>query len=88
MLLLLLVLLILLLPPPLLLLLLLLPLPGCCRQDFKEIGLLGQGNFSKVFRVRHRFDGREYAVKRTQRAAAPDGPDFVRFIQVKSLIHI
>ncbi|KAI3432278.1 hypothetical protein D9Q98_003838 [Chlorella vulgaris] len=51
------------------------------RQDFKEIGLLGQGNFSKVFRVRHRFDGREYAVKRTQRAAAPDGPDFVRFIQ-------
>lgn len=53
-----------------------------CRQDFKEIGLLGQGNFSKVFRARHRFDGREYAVKRTQRAAVPDGSSFAQFIQV------
>ncbi|EFN52084.1 hypothetical protein CHLNCDRAFT_37008 [Chlorella variabilis] len=51
------------------------------RQDFKEIGLLGQGNFSKVFRARHRFDGREYAVKRTQRAAVPDGSSFAQFIQ-------
>jgi serine/threonine protein kinase len=52
------------------------------RQDFREIGLLGQGNFSKVFRVRHRFDGREYAVKRTLRAADPEGPAFASFIQV------
>ncbi|PRW60946.1 Wee1 kinase [Chlorella sorokiniana] len=51
------------------------------RQDFKEVGLLGQGNFSKVFRVRHRFDGREYAVKRTQREARPDCPAFAQFIQ-------
>ena len=57
--------------------------PG--RQDFKEIGLLGQGNFSKVFRARHRFDGREYAIKRTQRAAAPDNPVFAQFIQVGTL---
>ena len=46
------------------------------------MGLLGQGNFSKVFRVRHRFDGREYAVKRSQREARPDCPAFSQFIQV------
>lgn len=56
--------------------------PSPCRQDFREVGLLGQGNFSKVFRVRHRFDGREYAVKRTQREARPDCPAFAQFIQV------
>lgn len=47
------------------------------------MGLLGQGNFSKVFRARHRFDGREYAVKRTQREARPDCPAFAQFIQVR-----
>lgn len=46
------------------------------------MGLLGQGNFSKVFRARHRFDGREYAVKRSQRETHPDCPTFARFIQV------
>jgi len=46
------------------------------------VGLLGQGNFSKVFRARHRFDGREYAVKRTQREARPYCPGFAQFIQV------
>ncbi|KAL4424004.1 hypothetical protein ABPG75_001305 [Micractinium tetrahymenae] len=51
------------------------------RQDFKEVGLLGQGNFSKVFRVRHRFDGREYAVKRSQREAQPESQAFAQFIQ-------
>ncbi|PSC73365.1 Wee1 kinase isoform B [Micractinium conductrix] len=51
------------------------------RHDFKEVGLLGQGNFSKVFRARHRFDGREYAVKRSQREARPDCPAFAQYIQ-------
>lgn len=60
------------------------PPPPPSRQDFKEVGLLGQGNFSKVFRVRHRFDGREYAVKRTQREARPDCPAFAQFIQVRA----
>eukprot|EP00873_Tetraselmis_striata_P036344 jgi/Tetstr1/456608/TSEL_043311.t1 len=35
------------------------------RADFKEMGLLGSGSFSKVYRVKHRLDGCEYAVKRT-----------------------
>lgn len=46
------------------------------------MGLLGQGSFSKVFRVRHRLDGREYAVKRSQREAQPESQAFSQFIQV------
>lgn len=38
----------------------------CCRELFKEIRLLGQGNFSKVFHVKNRVDGFEYAVKRSK----------------------
>ena len=37
-----------------------------CREVFKELRLLGQGNFSKVFHVRNRVDGLEYAVKRSK----------------------
>lgn len=48
------------------------------------MGLLGQGNFSKVFRARHRFDGREYAVKRSQREVQPMSQAFSQFIQVGS----
>jgi wee1-like protein kinase len=51
------------------------------RAAFKEIGMLGQGNYSKVFRVRHRLDGREYAVKRTIREAAPESPEFALWLQ-------
>ncbi|GAB4814990.1 hypothetical protein N2152v2_002036 [Parachlorella kessleri] len=49
--------------------------------DFKEIGQLGQGSFSKVLRARHRINGQEYAVKRTTRELTPDNPAFVQFIQ-------
>ncbi len=34
--------------------------------------ILGQGNFSKVFRVRSKFDGMEYAMKRSFRAVTSD----------------
>ena len=54
------------------------------RLDFKEIGQLGQGNFSKVLRARHRINGQEYAVKRTTRELTPDNPAFIQFIQVWS----
>ncbi|KAL6769489.1 WEE1 [Auxenochlorella protothecoides x Auxenochlorella symbiontica] len=58
------------------------------RLDFKELGLLGQGNYSKVFRVRHRLDGREYALKRSARETRPDSPDFAQYLQeVQVLAH-
>ena len=40
------------------------------RQEFQEIASIGQGNFSKVFRVKSKFDGMEYALKRSFRAVA------------------
>ena len=43
--------------------------------------MLGQGSFSKVFRVRHRIDGREYAVKRSIKEVLPDSPEFSQFVQ-------
>ena len=42
------------------------------RADFKEISILGHGNFSKVFRVRGRRDGCEYAIKRSLREIGSD----------------
>lgn len=33
------------------------------REDFHFIGELGQGAFAKVFHVRHKASGREYAMK-------------------------
>jgi len=51
------------------------------RGDFKEVGMLGQGSFSKVFRVRHRLDGREYAVKRTIKEVPRQSPEFLQFLQ-------
>lgn len=42
------------------------------RADFKEVSILGQGNFSKVFRVRGRRDGCEYAIKRSLREIGSD----------------
>ena len=50
--------------------------------EFKEIGQLGQGNFSKVLRARHRINGAEFAVKRTIREVTPDNPAFAQFVQV------
>lgn len=50
-------------------------------QDFKETGLLGQGSFSKVYRARHRLDGREYAVKRSICEVAHGSPQFAQFVQ-------
>ena len=34
--------------------------------------MLGQGNFSKVFRVKCKFDGLEYAIKRSFRAVTSE----------------
>ena len=34
--------------------------------------MLGQGNFSKVFRVKCKFDGMEYAIKRSFRAVSSE----------------
>ncbi len=42
------------------------------RQEFREIASIGQGNFSKVFRVKSKFDGMEYALKRSFRAVATE----------------
>ena len=45
---------------------------GSDRQEFQEIASIGQGNFSKVFRVKSKFDGIEYALKRSFRAVASE----------------
>ena len=51
------------------------------RVDFKELGCIGQGTFSKVFKVRHRIDGKIYAVKRTMKEVVPEQPEFGQFLQ-------
>ena len=43
-----------------------------CRAEFKEIRLLGCGNFSKVYLAQHRLDGINYAVKRTAHKVLSD----------------
>lgn len=59
------------------------------KAEFKEIGMLGQGSFSKVFRARHRLDGKEYAVKRSIREINRDSEEFQQFIQeVQVLAHV
>ena len=59
------------------------------RSDFREIGLLGSGHYSKVLRGRHRLDGRDYAIKRSQREVAPDSVAFAQFIQeIQVLAHL
>ena len=35
------------------------------RSEFKEVRLLGEGNFSVVRAAKHRLDGVEYAIKRS-----------------------
>ena len=50
------------------------------RIDFKELGCIGQGSFSKVFRARHRFDGSMYAVKRTIKEVTEEQPEFAQFL--------
>ena len=44
----------------------------CCRAEFKEIRLLGTGNFSKVYLAQHRLDGANYALKRSAHRVCPD----------------
>ena len=51
------------------------------RDDFKETGMLGQGSFSKVYSVRHRLDGKSYAIKRTLRGVARQSLEFAQFLQ-------
>lgn len=36
------------------------------RQDFVQLGILGQGDFGEVFKVKSRIDGLTYAIKRTR----------------------
>lgn len=36
-----------------------------CRAEFKEVRVLGEGNFSVVRAAKHRLDGIEYAIKRS-----------------------
>lgn len=43
-----------------------------CRAEFKEIRLLGSGNFSKVYLAQHRLDGVNYAVKRSAHRVLSD----------------
>ena len=42
------------------------------RAEFKEIRLLGTGNFSKVHLAQHRLDGVNYAVKRSAHRVCSD----------------
>jgi wee1-like protein kinase len=51
------------------------------RTEFKELGCIGQGSFSKVFRARHRIDAMLYAVKRTIKEVTPEQPEFLQFLQ-------
>ena len=55
------------------------------RQEFREIASIGQGNFSKVFRVKNKFDGMEYALKRSFRAVSTE-LEAKRWQQVSLLI--
>ncbi len=54
------------------------------RQEFMEIASIGQGSFSKVFRVKNKFDGMEYALKRSFRAVASE-LEAKRWQQVQSV---
>ncbi|EGP84431.1 uncharacterized protein MYCGRDRAFT_30507, partial [Zymoseptoria tritici IPO323] len=38
--------------------------PSRYLKDFDELGILGKGGYGQVFHVRHRLDGRTYAVKK------------------------
>jgi len=40
------------------------------RREFQEMGVLGKGGYGTVFRVKHRLDGSDYAVKRVPVSAA------------------
>ena len=42
------------------------------RAEFKEIRLLGTGNFSKVYLAQHRLDGVNYAIKRSAHHVCSD----------------
>ena len=58
-----------------------LPVRTCIRLEYKEIAPLGSGNFSRVYKVKCRFDGMVYAAKRTARALRSDA-DKKRWQQV------
>ncbi|KJX97831.1 PEK protein kinase [Zymoseptoria brevis] len=53
------------------------PLPSRYLKDFDELGLLGKGGYGQVFHVRHRLDGRTYAVKKV-----PIRPSMVQRITI------
>lgn len=57
------------------------PVRTCTRLEYKEIAPLGSGNFSRVYKVKCRFDGMVYAAKRTARALRSDA-DRKRWQQV------
>ncbi|SMR58627.1 unnamed protein product [Zymoseptoria tritici ST99CH_1A5] len=53
------------------------PLPSRYLKDFDELGILGKGGYGQVFHVRHRLDGRTYAVKKV-----PIRPSMVQRITI------
>ncbi len=57
-----------------------------CRAEFKEVDILGQGNFSKVTKVKHRMDGMEYAIKRSLREITQDSLKR-QWFQVRDISH-
>lgn len=63
------------------------PVRTCPRLEYKEIAPLGSGNFSRVYKVRCRFDGMVYAAKRTARALRSDA-DKKRWQQVLAGTHV
>lgn len=64
------------------------PNPGFSRfkNEFKELGVLGNGSFSKVYHARHRLDGCEYAVKRSHNSVASNDEQFTQYMQVSLLL--
>jgi hypothetical protein len=43
-----------------------------CREEFREVRHLGGGSSSKVLCAKHRFDGLEYAIKRSRHPVASE----------------
>jgi hypothetical protein len=54
-----------------------------CRSEFKEVRLLGEGNFSVVRAAKHRLDGVEYAIKRSTKDIT-DAASKKQWVQVRT----
>lgn len=58
---------------------------GRFRGDFKELSVLGQGSFCKVYKCRHRLDGCLYAVKRSKQKLLAAGERRAALREVQTL---